>query len=79
MSNCRATYNDGLTEIVFTATMVEDDYGVPRSLTLTSIEAVEIDSLTLAGNEIDIKTLPVSIINIYLSLSDECEFVGDDE
>ncbi len=79
MSNCRATYDDGLTEIVFTATMVEDDYGVPGSPTLTSIEAVEIDSLTLAGNEIDIKTLPVSIFNIYLLLADECEFVGDDE
>ena len=79
MSNCRATYDDGLTEIVFTATMVEDDYGVPRSPTLTSVEAVEIDSLTLAGTEVDIRTLPISVINIYLSLADECEFVEDEE
>jgi hypothetical protein len=79
MTNCRATYDDGLTEIVFTATMVADDYGVPNSPTFTSIEDVEIDSLTLAGTEIDVKTLPISIVNAFLTLADECEFVGDDE
>jgi hypothetical protein len=79
MTNCRATYDDGLTEILFTATMVADDYGVPNSPTFTSIEDVEIDSLTLAGTEIDVKTLPDTVINIYLSLADGCEFVEDEE
>ena len=79
MSNCRATYDDGLTEIVFTATMIEDHYGVPNSPVFTSIEGVDIDSITLAGTEIDVKTLPVSVINIYLELADECKFVGDEE
>jgi hypothetical protein len=79
MSNCRATYDDGLTEIVFTATMVADDYGVPSSPTFFSVEDLEIGSLTLAGTEIDVKTLPVSVINIYLALSDECDFVEDKE
>jgi len=79
MTNCRATYDDGLTEIVFTATMVEDDYGVPNSPTFFSIEDVEIDSITLAGTEIDVKTLPDTVINIYLALSDGCEFVEDEE
>ncbi len=79
MTNCRATYDDGLTEIVFTATMVADDYGVPNSPTFFSVEDVEIDSLTLAGTQIDVKTLPDTVTNIYLALADECEFVGDDE
>ena len=79
MSNCRATYDDGLTEIIFTATMVADDYGVPNSPIFTSIEDVKIDNLTLAETEIDVKTLPDTVINIYLSLADECEFVEDDE
>jgi hypothetical protein len=79
MTNCRATYDDGLTEIVFTATMVADDYGVPNSPTFASIEDVEIDSLTLAGTDIDVKTLPDTVTNIYLALADECEFVEDEE
>jgi len=79
MSNCRATYNDGMTEIVFTGHMVSDDYGVQGSPTLTMIEDVEIDSMTLAGTEVDLSELPISVINIYLTLSDECEFVEDDE
>jgi hypothetical protein len=78
MSNCRATYSDGLTEIVFTGAMSYTDYGVPRSPVFEVVEEIDIDSLHLAGEEIDIRTLPISVINIYLSLADSCEFVQDE-
>ena len=78
MSNCRAHYEDPLTEIVFTGVMSQTDYGVPGSPAFDEVEEVEIDSLTLAGTEINIRTLPITVINIYLSLADECEFVEDE-
>jgi len=78
MPNCRAHYEDPLTEIVFTGVMSKTDYGVPGSPVFDEVEEVEIDSLTLAGTEIDIRTLPITVINIYLSLADECEFVEDE-
>jgi len=78
MANCRATYSDDLTEIEFTAVMTETDYGVPGSPTFEEIEEVEIETLTIGGTEVDVKTLPITVINIYLSLADELEFVHED-
>ena len=69
-----ATFDDGVTEIVFSARLVPSDYGVPGSPVWDEVEDVTIDAIAICGRDIPVSAIPAEAINAYLSLADEVDF-----
>jgi hypothetical protein len=65
--------NDTL-DVSFTGVLEHTDYGVPGSPTLTSVERIDITSVSILGVDIDYKILPTSLQDKLFELSEEVDW-----
>lgn len=77
--NGSATYTSEDIEVVFTARMVNDDYGVPGSPTwLTPDEdSIEINELFILNEPVSPSDLPRAVVNKIYGLAGDLEWEVD--
>ena len=73
-----ANHNGEEVEVLFTATGVVNDYGVPRSPTWIEWDDVRVDDLTILGVAVDVSKLPVDLQEAIYALADNLEFEQED-
>jgi len=74
MAHGYAIYSGEDVDVLFSASAVHTDYGVPRSPVWTEFEDVEIEEVTILGVKVDPKVLPPDLVDAILALSDEVDF-----
>lgn len=75
----RAYYSGDELYVTFTAVGELSDYGVPRSPTWTEWTDIEIESVEILGVMVSPDTLPISIQEAIMLLSEELEFTDGDD
>lgn len=68
-----ATYDSGDLVLEFTATGITTDYGVRDSAHI-EVHYIELYSVEIAGQSLDPRDLPKSLVDALMGYADECEF-----
>lgn len=73
----RAIWSGEELEVVFTAGTEPCDYGVPRSPQWTEPTDISVESVSLLGVDVEMKSLPKELQKNILELSEEVEWSSE--